>query len=62
MGETLTTSIVMLIYFLSGVLPWALALGAIVLLVRTGLRLARGGSWRRRAGATAVTPASDEKA
>lgn len=51
-GETLTTSVVMLIYFLSGVLPWALALVAIVLLARAGLRLARRGSWRRRAGGT----------
>lgn len=57
-GETLTTSIVMLIYFLSGVLPWALALIVIVLLARAGLRVARRGSWRPRTSATPADPAA----
>jgi hypothetical protein len=52
-GDTLTTSVVMLIYFLSGVLPWALALVVIVSLDRAGLRLVRRGPWRRR---TSVLP------
>jgi hypothetical protein len=34
-GETLTSSVVALIYFLAGALPWVLVLGAIFVIVRT---------------------------
>ena len=57
-GETVTSSVVALIYFVAGALPWIIVFGLIFFVGQAILRQAR----RRLRGGTAVPPVSDGSA